>query len=385
MIAFPPELALVIAATRRALGDDAIDLDAIADPVTRWPLVLEIARWHRLDSFLCDALPALGSRVPEAIGARIEEGFRQGATRNMLLTGALTRISRTLEEAAIPFLVLKGPPLGLDAYGDLVHRRSRDLDILIPPEWISDGLRVLGEAGYVAERTFDAAQMRMLLRTDKEIKLYAGDLLLELHWGFSHIDCLFPVSAIAEEEPDRIDLAGHPIPVPAEGTRLAYLAFHAGRHFWFRLFWLADFAFYSRAHPETDWAAMLARAEALGQRRSFCLSVVLAARVFGGEVPDPIRRAWDDQPVLETWADELVALWSRLPRQDEAYRIDDSVMRVYRWMLRMYPEHRARILSRTLFRPTIHDMLAWPLPAPLRPLYYLIRPLRLASRVLSNH
>ena len=380
---FPPELEVVVSATRLRLGGSAVSLLAAADRVTRWDLAVEIARWHRLDPFLLDACNTLGERVPRPVSQALEGAFRAAASQNLLLVGALTQVAGLLDEAGIPFVTLKGPPLAMAVHGDLVHRRSRDLDILVSPGDVDRTIAVLARAGYALERSYSPSEKAILLRTDKELKLFSGELLLELHWGFAHIDSLFP--AVTAEEPTQTQvLGGREIPVLAEENRLAYLAFHAARHFWFRLFWLADFAFYLQRHPPADWDRLLARVRTLGQERTFCFSLVMAGRIFGYEPPPAVTRIWQASPALERYAAELVAIWSALPEPGQPYRITDPITRVYRWMLRMFPHERRRILMRTLFRPTIHDVLALPLPDRLYPIYYLIRPFRLAFRLLRG-
>jgi len=381
---FPAELNLVVDAVRCALGGDVDVLRARAEQIRDWDLTIEIARWHRQDAFLFDALDHLGSRIPPKHRQELENGYRAAAAGNLVLVGVLTAVARALDAAEIPFLTLKGPALARDYYGDLVHRRSRDIDIVVAPADVGPAMAVLASQGFRPEIDYTPGQLKLLLRSDKEIKLYAGEVLLELHWGFAHIDALFPRSVVEGVPSDRSEIGGLQIPVLDAHTRLAYLAFHAARHFWFRLFWLADFAFYLKRVPRVDWDGMFDRARALGQGHTLCFSMVMAQRVFGAEIDASVIRRWARQPVFEDHADELVATWATKPVAGQAYRIPDPVTRTYRWLWRMYPRHRGVILRRVLFHPTIHDVLAMPLPAWLYPLYFLIRPFRLLFRVFRG-
>ena len=48
------------------------------------------------------------------------------------LSGEMEQICKIFNENEIPLLVLKGPVLAADLYGDVSLRTSSDLDILIP-------------------------------------------------------------------------------------------------------------------------------------------------------------------------------------------------------------------------------------------------------------
>ena len=52
------------------------------------------------------------------------------------------------EQRGIRTLVLKGPTLALDLYGDVSLRTSKDLDILIPLTEIEQAERLMTELGY---------------------------------------------------------------------------------------------------------------------------------------------------------------------------------------------------------------------------------------------
>jgi len=103
---------------------------------------------------------------------------------NLLLKSDLLRVADTLGQADIPFLVFKGIPLALTAYGGLGGRQMWDNDILIPRERVVEAHRLLTEQGF-RDR---AGPIELSLGADfQHVLLYehanAVPTGLELHWS----------------------------------------------------------------------------------------------------------------------------------------------------------------------------------------------------------
>ncbi len=376
----PAELDLLLQSVKVALG--SLEKPEPKDPID-WDLLLEIARWHRLVWPLFNAADQLPD-MPQVAREQLEADHRETAGHNLRLTAALVSVTNLLNKHQIPFLTLKGMPLAQAALGDIGRRRSRDLDILVRPRDAVQARDLLhAELGFVPDMELDPRGMELLLRTEKELKMYAGDLLLELHWSYAHMPGLFPGIQPGDPRATEEVLGGLPVPVLPPDDLFSYLAYHGASHFWFRFFWLADLAFLAQRRPP-DWSTLLERAREIGQERATAFSLGLTHLLMDGPMPEPVRKVWEQQPELTGYASEWIALFRRKPAPGQAYDIPAPLARVYKWFLRMYPHLRGRIFARALFQPSIHDMLAFPLPRPLHPLYYVTRPFRLASRILMR-
>jgi len=383
-----PEWRLLLACVRRAIGSPLPEGGgALAGGAVNWAYWLELARWHRLDPLAIEGLRASEGweAAPTELRRRLASLQRDNAVRALTLAGVLRDALRRLREAGVPAIALKGAPLALAAYGELGLRRSRDVDLLTPPEHLSQALAVLGEAGFCEETPLTAAQWSVHRRRFHEVKLRDGEALIELHWRCAHIPRMFPLALDpwpAEGAP--LAVAGEPASVLRFPERVAYLCFHGHKHLWRRLFWICDLAALARRMPEADWGAAVARVAELKQRRAAALGFLLANRLFGAELPEPASALVARSP----WAHQAARDWARWcfaePAAGCAYRLTPSWPRVLLWTAASQDRlaDKLHLFYQSLIPPNAADMRAFRLPSALFPLYYLLRPLRLLFKWL---
>ena len=60
----------------------------------------------------------------------------------------MSQLCEALKDNGVRTLLLKGPILATRLYGDLAHRTSKDLDILVDADDVERVERVLGRLGY---------------------------------------------------------------------------------------------------------------------------------------------------------------------------------------------------------------------------------------------
>jgi hypothetical protein len=158
---------------------------------------------------------------------------------------------------------------------------------------------------------------------------------------------------------------------------LVVLCFHGARHMWERLAWLCDVHRLLQTE-EIHWDRAFARAQRFGARRALGLGPWLCHRTLDAPLPaDVLNRVRTDRTVMPL-ADEV---HERLFR-DFLGPSFSLGRQFHRFQLRcMDRRHdQARYLLRSVVVPQPEDWNAVPLPEPLFPLYYLIRPIRLAFR-----
>ncbi len=380
------EWRLLLACVRHALGSPGLEpLETLARKTRDWELVASAARWHRLDPFVYTALSDHAwPSAPPSIRERLEQRRRQDAMHGLALAAALAEALRALREQGVRVLALKGPPLALAAYGDLLQRRSRDLDLLTAPDDLARALSVLGKLGYRQEHELTAAQWKAQRRAMHEVKLHSDAVLLELHWRFSHIPRLFPLPLEPWPATDVSSVGDEPVATLSLPDRFAYLCFHGNKHLWFRLFWAVDLAALTRNFTEADWNAAIARALSLKQRRAAALGLTLARDWFGASLPPAAAALWrgDRWPVRA--AEYLARVFFERPLRSGDYRVEISWPRVLTWTLASQTEwaEKAALSYHSLIPPNANDLRMLSLPAPLYPLYYALRPLRLAGKLL---
>lgn len=231
-------------------------------------LLLRLVWHHRLAPW---AEPLLAIEGIASVQATLQARLRRSAIRQLAMCHDLRLLCAAFADAGVPALALKGPALSLQLFGDPARRSCRDLDFLVPPGAQATARRVLADHGYgrTASDVAVSANAVTLMHGD-------GRPPVELHVRFGEADILFPLAPLRLfERPAILTLAGTPVPtLPAE-IAVAYAAFHGARHYWSRLYWLADIAMACR-HPGIDWGKVAEVAQRTGTARHLALAAGLA-------------------------------------------------------------------------------------------------------------
>jgi hypothetical protein len=176
-------LTLVGTAERRRLSEERIRQ------------LLEIVDWSRLENLLEHGrlFPSLGPRLAELAPTDAAPTFNEALARarraagsaEILLQITFQRVHAALAERGIRSALLKGPPLGLAAYGEAGRRLSSDVDVLVPAEELNDAAAALGELGYAAPTDqLEAGGLPLLHLTmvHAEGRLPPVELHWRIHW-----------------------------------------------------------------------------------------------------------------------------------------------------------------------------------------------------------
>lgn len=207
-----------------------------------WTRVVLLARKHRV-------YPRVWAKHGELFPAEHAVILRTLAAENSIL--ALRNVARTIEvvrllrDARIDSLVLKGPLLAHDLYGDVALRVIGDIDLLVREEQLLPAARLLAQTGFRHTGPITAAALATIRRTQHDVSFAHpdDDTLIELHadiaqphYGF-HVDLEGWWSRRRERA-----LGGDT--VWSLGLEDTYLlsALHAAKHRWHRLDLVADVA-----------------------------------------------------------------------------------------------------------------------------------------------
>ncbi len=249
--------------------------------VARFEELLQLATMQRL-------LPLVGSRLRSSDPTGLPEWFEQAVDkalsferrRSLLLEELTAAAVRELESAGVPVLVLKGPRLGEEIYGDPGLRSSGDVDLLVSPDALETARELLLAAGYSSghDPLFDD---RPLLH----YRLFSAgpiQIRVELHWRIHWYE-----SAFSEE---LVQSGGRGAVAPAVLDPASGLA--ALLLFWVRdglvgLRYAADIAaWWDRFGSEIEPGALAAIGATHPRlERALAVSGAVAARVVG--LPHP--------------------------------------------------------------------------------------------------
>jgi hypothetical protein len=296
----------------------------------------------------------------------------------LFLSRELIRIVEHLSELGIEVMLYKGVALAEMAYGDIALRHVGDIDLLIRLQdfpRIRDAVR---ELGYTSHLALSAAEERAYLKSGYECAFdgAAGPNLLELQWAvqprFYAVD--FDMAALFQRAVT-VSVAGHPMKTPSFEDLVLVLSAHSAKHAWGRLVWLCDMA-RIMSIPTLNWTWIASQAKELGIVRILRVTMLLANRLLVATIPAAAQASLPEDPGAPALADEI-----------QTHIASESVFNVeslayFRLMMRLRerPLDRLRFLERLALTPGPSEWQAVRLPAPLFPLYRLVRLSRLAAR-----
>jgi hypothetical protein len=344
--------------------------------------LLELAERHRMIPLLHRHLRS--AALPPEVAARLRARNAEEVHRSLRLAGELRRLLGALSSEGVEALAYKGPPLAVQAYGDLSLRSYVDLDLLVRSDDVPRAMAALAAAGYAPALHLSAAQERWFRRVDGDYPLVhpATGLLVELHARVSSLRFCMPIDTGALMGRSRtVPVGGGEVRTLGDDDLLLVLLVHGAKHRWKRLEWVAAVAALLRA-GRGDVATVLARAAKLRARRTVLLGLHLAATALGAPLADAVADEIAMDRGLPALAREARERWFA-PQADTGDADTAGATRAnlrFNLRLRDGAGDRVRYVARWLFSPSPEDWRRARLPDALFPLYRVLRPLRLLGR-----
>jgi hypothetical protein len=349
-----------------------------------WDRLRGFAWKHRLLPLVSQRLSLLDpASVPVAAREEFQRSARSVSQHNLLLSGELARILRAFDERRISILPFKGPSLALTLYGNLAVRPFSDLDLLVRGEDVVAAQEILTALGYTPKLDLTDAQQAAFLHyeNDRTFLHGANGVAVELHWRFFARYVAFDIGGRSLwGRLRKIPFAGVEMATLPPEEYLLVLALHGTKHLWALAGWVLDIAQLVAVYDDLDWSRLEELASATGGERMLHLALKLASDLFGAPLPHGVASRIAADPVA-----------ARLAGQ-----VEDSLGATAHEAISEIEEHRFYLGSRErlrdrllyywlwLFTPNYKDQSFIRLPAPLTPLYYLIRPVRMTIDLLRR-
>lgn len=380
---FEAEWSFLLAACSETSHQEKIDcLRQLARGPVRWKVLFDLADRHGTRPLLHQALVDVEDAVPAAEMSALQQSYETNLHKALFLSRELIRIVDRLSAAGIEVMPYKGLALAELAYGDIALRQAGDIDLLIRPRDFPRIRHAVCQLGYMPRLNLSPAEERAYLQSGYECAFdgAAGPNLLEVQWAiqprFYAID--FDMSGLFRRAA-AVTVAGHAMKTPSPEDLLLILSAHAAKHGWGRLIWLCDIA-RVMSQPNLNWNWIGSEARALGIVRIVQVSMLLANRLLGTAIPPAAQANFREDRATLALVDEIEShIASEATFNVESFAYFHFMMR-----LRERSADRLRFLQRLLFTPGPGEWQAVRLPAPLFPLYRLVRLSRLAARLVRG-
>ena len=342
-----------------------------------WTLVARIAKRHRIEGLVWNALRHSGAPVP----AEVADGLRAAADRiarqNLLLAAESLRLSASLDRAGIRHLFVKGLTLGVLAYGSIGPKMGWDIDLLVGIDSIEQAAEALEADGYrLVLPGGEKGRERLALwhRHWKESVWVSakGGLTVELHSSLSDNSVLLP--GIGLDSPSqRVEVAkGRFLATLGTDELFAYLCVHGASSAWFRMKWIADLGALVGGCPPQEIERLYRRSQVLGAGRAAAQALLLCERLFGTNLPSALGDELRSDRI-NRW---LVSIALRkLAGRTLTAELDEKLLgtgTIHLMQFALLPglAFKYSELRRRLISPS--DRISVQLPRPLRFLYPLV-------------
>jgi hypothetical protein len=347
-----------------------------------WTYLLQTAADHGVAPLLYRALNATSPQaVPQDVLDQLQNRFRANGRRNVLLTGELLGLLRSLKAQGIPAVPYKGPVLAVHAYGNLALREFSDLDVLIRKDDIPRAKDIMASLGYRPEKVLFGAQEEAYLRS-QHVYDYTNDkgTIVELHWALVPRKISFSLDpADLWTRLGEVDLGGSTMPTFSPEDTLLILCVHGSKHRWKRLAWVCDVAETIKAHPGIDWKRLLAQAGELRGERMLFMGLFLASDLLGAPLPEYVLERVRADRVVYPLAERVTEGFFVQDEDSQGLLEGSSFRALYLGMREGLPD-KIRYCVHTAMSQSTEDWELVPLPRFLYPVYYVLRLIRLALK-----
>ncbi|GGI46090.1 hypothetical protein GCM10008018_15380 [Paenibacillus marchantiophytorum] len=239
---FSQELNMLLSILKMKIGKN--DLSAYRDCPNElnWDEFLQLARHHRVYPNLYAKLKQTEiAWIPPHVSKELQMYYQDNTFAMLHLSAEMANIAKVFAESDIRTIMLKGPILASDLYGDISLRTSGDLDVLVPMESVQRTEELLSCLGYVKDDEYKSILNDWKWRhhhvtydhVQKGIKL-------EIHWRLGPGPAKEPAFEELWERRRISSIVSHPIYYLGSEDLFLFLAAHGARHGWSRLRWLLD-------------------------------------------------------------------------------------------------------------------------------------------------
>nr|MBA3256290.1 nucleotidyltransferase family protein [Pyrinomonadaceae bacterium] len=240
---------------------------------------------------------------------------------------------------------------------------------------------LLDSEGYAIDPQLTAAQLSSHLRFDCEISLVHQEsgCVVDLHWGLAPKRFHFALNpGDFFQRVQTITLGNNTLRTFSNEDLVVFLCMHGAKHLWVRLEWISSLAELIRNSEGINWVTVVENARRSYSLRRLLLGLMLAKDLRPDiEIPEQVFAAVPNIESLQRCGEGVRERIFQIlaPNKIEAFLFNLEVM----------DHKRDAIAGLFLFVlvPRISDWQGAPLPDALYPLYYLLRPLRLAAQFIS--
>lgn len=361
------ELSFLLFILREDLLDEGILKLYISD--LDWALFVKLVMHHRVYPLVYVKFKGLNtSLIPANVMETLYHQYQTNTMKMLHLSREMNHICKALTNSGIRTLLLKGPVLAIQLYGNLAHRTSKDLDILVHADDVEKAEEILVQLGYEMK---DPYILNNWKKKSHHLSFEHREHLaqIEIHWRLNpHFSKSYSFDKLWEHRND-VTISNQTFHYLGNEDLLCYLTDHGARHGWFRLRWLMDI---ERLLPTISSGNMKIHFDQYGGQQYVGQAFILLSNLFLTKIPHDLELLTinsKSQRLAEMalyYIKRIVKL-NPVPEKSVAWHYNR-----YLFMLMSAKQKIAYMLNKLL--PSTLDALTLPLPKSLHFLYFPLRP-----------
>lgn len=316
----------------------------ITQPGFSWDRVLKLSRKHGATPLLHKHIKHYQPyQIPESFRTQIQQDFHQIGLLISIQSEMLKKMVLSFDAADLQMIVFKGLPLGELAYGGAIWRKPGDIDILIHAHHFAPARHILTTLGF--ETRMSRKEERQQLDLQQQLTFYGKTTDVDLHFSLQQRSFLkMPYAATFDTENvwkrmSTVTMGGAGVPCLSPEDLFNLLCIHGAKHGWYRLYMLVDLAM-MMTNVEINWQKVSIRARRIKAERMLGLGVLLAHKLFGIPIPQPIGQTIRNDANMSALANLIL----RRLFDDKA---DDKALQFHRIQTGLFPKwsEKARYLG----------------------------------------
>ncbi|MEH1965196.1 nucleotidyltransferase domain-containing protein [Nostoc sp.] len=388
------EIELLLCCTRTRIDAETAErIQTLLQQDIDWVYLMQIADRHGTIPLLYQSFKTTGREaIPKTVLTQLQNHYHTNASRNLFLSHELLNLLKLFQSHKIPAIPFKGLVLAISIYDNLAMRQFSDLDILVKQQDIVKVQELLITQKYQLES--DSGWQQIFVHSQKP------EVVVDLHWELTPLHYFpfkLPDFETLWQRSKFLTLKGESIIDFSSDDLLIILAVQVARGVnegKGSLAQICDLAELFRIQQTLNWEQLLQQVSSLELKRPFFISLLIVNTLLNAPLPAQVKQAIQEQsqidPTILIYAVRMQKqlfteikspliiqlFFQHLMINGPLSRMPDRVYLVWQFL--------SFTVRFVITDTNQQDREFFPLPSGLSFLYYLIRPIRLVSRYITN-
>ena len=383
MSALPKELNLLLHFMKRESGKTVFSRHEELFSEINWDVFLKLTHHHRIYPYIYSRLKEIDPKwIPAKVVQEVCHGYQKNTFHMLRLSGEMDQLCKLFIHNKIDVLLLKGPSLAADLYGDVSRRTSSDLDMLIPLTDLDQVHELLVDLNYVKEDYFSKVLNEWKWRHHHVTYFnYQKGIKLEIHWRLHPGPSWEPTFNELWERKRVNSLTTTPVYMLGKEDLFLFLIAHGGRHGWSRLRWLVDMD--RIVNLNLNWAKLTSLLKKYHLLQVGGQSLILASQLLSTPLTQEMKTMAAGSRPKRLAQEALFYIKQMVNLHDEP--LPEEVATFHkRHLFSLMSIQQKMLYLLSLLYPFPMDVETLPLPKKLHFLYFPLRPFLCVWRKIRN-